>query len=291
MSVRPLFIHALSPLHAGTGQSSGAIELAIARDRATGFPYVPGTSIKGSLRDRAEGMKRADTFALFGPDTQRASEHAGALAFGDANLLLLPVRSISGTFAWVTSPYLLARFARDCAEASLKGLPTLTPPSKVGDCIVAQESDLVIPKKQDVIFEDLNLIATRHTAVEALASFLGGLLFGTDATWKTSLVRRMCVVHDDVLSFLSTYATDIVARVALKNESKTVESLWHEESLPTETVLVSLVAAVPNDKTGKNERELFEALGKVAEGTIQLGGKATVGRGRCRVVLGNGAAR
>src|ERR1700733_8314440 len=103
MSLRPLFIHALSPLHAGTGQSTGAIELAVARDRATGFPCLPGTSIKGALRDRSLERKRSDTFALFGPDTGRASEHAGALAFADANLLLLPVRSIAGTFAWVTS--------------------------------------------------------------------------------------------------------------------------------------------------------------------------------------------
>ena len=44
---RLLFIQALSPLHAGTGQSIGAIDLAIARDRATGFPYLPGSSLKG----------------------------------------------------------------------------------------------------------------------------------------------------------------------------------------------------------------------------------------------------
>src|SRR4051812_14096906 len=116
MSVRLLFIHALSPLHAGTGQSIGAIDLAIARDRATGYPYLPGTSIKGSLRGRAEDIK-LDANALkavFGPDAAKASEHAGGVVFGDANLLLLPVRSLAGTFAWVTSPYLLARFARDC---------------------------------------------------------------------------------------------------------------------------------------------------------------------------------
>jgi CRISPR-associated protein Cmr4 len=52
-----LFIHALSPLHAGTGQSIGAIDLAIARDRATQFPYLPGSSLKGSLRDVA-GLKQ-----------------------------------------------------------------------------------------------------------------------------------------------------------------------------------------------------------------------------------------
>jgi CRISPR-associated protein Cmr4 len=292
MSVRPLFIHALSPLHAGTGQSTGAIELAIARDRATGFPCLPGSSIKGALRDRALDRERPDTSALFGPgpDSGKASDHAGALAFGDANLLLLPVRSIAGTFAWVTSPYLLARFARDVAEAGITGLPSTTMPSKVGDCIVAPGSSLVIQKK-DVIFEDLNLDATAHEPVKTLADFLGGHLFGADAVWRTNLVKRLCVVHDDVMSFLSTHATDVVARVALKHESKTVENLWHEESLPTETVLVSLVAAAPNAKTGMDREKLFKALAELTDKTIQLGGKATVGRGRCRVVLGNGGRR
>lgn len=290
MSLRLLFLHALSPLHAGTGQSTGAIELAIARDRTTGFPCLPGTSIKGSLRGRSKDLNRADTVALFGPESDNASDHSGAVAFGDANLLLLPVRSIAGTFAWVTSPYLLARFARDCTEAGLTGLPSATLPTKVGDCTIALQSALKI-QQNEVIFEDLNLRATEQPSVKALAEFLGGQIFGSDTPWKASLVSRLCIVHDDVMSFLSEHATDIVARVALKHESKTVENLWHEESLPTETVLSSLVMATPNAKTGKTPKELFLALGEITTGTIQFGGKATVGRGRCRVVLGNGGTR
>ena len=40
-----LFLHALSPLHAGTGQGIGAIDLPIAREKATGIPYLPGSSL------------------------------------------------------------------------------------------------------------------------------------------------------------------------------------------------------------------------------------------------------
>ena len=58
MNTRLLVVHALSPLHAGTGQSFGAIDLAIARDRATDHPYLPGSSLKGSLR--ATAFARAD---------------------------------------------------------------------------------------------------------------------------------------------------------------------------------------------------------------------------------------
>lgn len=287
MSVQLLFVHALSPLHAGTGQSVGAIELAIARDRATGFPYLPGSSIKGPLRDRA-GSEHVN--ALFGPPTKDAADHAGALVFGDANLLLLPVRSIAGTFAWVTSPYLLQRFARDCQEAKVAPPPVPTP-SKMGACLVAKASKLQVTQRQSkqVIFEDLEFEPQESDQVDQLAKELGASLFPGELAWQESLMQRLCVVHDDVMSFLSQHATDVVARVALKDDSKTVDNLWHEESLPTESILVSLVQAVPNGKTGMDTGQLLAALRSVASGTIQLGGKATVGRGRCRLLLQGGA--
>ncbi|MCS7269380.1 MAG: RAMP superfamily CRISPR-associated protein, partial [Geminicoccaceae bacterium] len=51
MLTRPFLLHALSPLHAGTGQAAGIVDLPIARMKATGIPFVPGSSIKGVLRD------------------------------------------------------------------------------------------------------------------------------------------------------------------------------------------------------------------------------------------------
>ena len=74
-----VFLHALSPLHAGTGQGIGAIDLPIAREKATGIPYLPGSSLKGVLRDRAASWDPDTRFAVFGPDTESASEHAGAV--------------------------------------------------------------------------------------------------------------------------------------------------------------------------------------------------------------------
>ena len=44
-------LQAVSPLHAGTGQSADIIDLPIARMKSTGIPFVPGSSLKGVLRD------------------------------------------------------------------------------------------------------------------------------------------------------------------------------------------------------------------------------------------------
>jgi CRISPR-associated protein Cmr4 len=282
MKPRLLFVHALSPLHAGTGQSIGAIELATARDRATGFPYLPGSSIKGALRARGSTDSRAAS--VFGPATAQASDHAGAVLIGDANLLLLPVRSVAGTFAYATSPYLLQRFARDVEEAKDKP-PALPRPAKLEVCQVAKPSWLSVAGR--VVFEDLDFLAAEDSAVSELAKWLGERLFGEGkSAWREGLTKRLCVVHDDAMAFLSEHATDVVTRVALEPESKTVKQgqLWHEENLPTETVLVSLVAEMSNGKTKDGDVESL--LGELCKEPLQLGGKATVGRGRCQLVLG-----
>ena len=290
-STQLLFVHALSPLHAGTGQSIGAIDLAIARDRATQFPYLPGSSIKGSLRDVARqefAQNSSLVIKLFGPETANASDHAGALIVSDANLLLLPVRSVAGTFAWVTSPYLLHRFARDAKAANVNlSLPKL--PSTVGSCVVGKSSALLanIDSKDKVIFEDLDLDPAQDASVDTLADALGKWIF-EESSWQDLLKHKLCIVHDDVMTFLSEHATDVVARIALKDESKTVRTggLWYEESLPTESILVGLVHAQPTAKVELKPDDVLTHAKTIMNASIQLGGKATVGRGRCQLRLG-----
>jgi hypothetical protein len=111
-------LHALSPLHAGTGHAADVIDLPTARYKATGIPFMPGSSIKGVLRDARRQVDRERTEAVFGPSDDPAA-HAGALVVGDARLLALPVRSFRGTFAWTTSPLLLTLAKRDLDEANL----------------------------------------------------------------------------------------------------------------------------------------------------------------------------
>jgi CRISPR-associated protein Cmr4 len=124
MKSLPFLLHALSPLHAGTGHAADVIDLPIARYKATGIPFVPGSSIKGVLRDARQSIDREKTEAVFGPSDDPAA-HAGALVVGDARLLALPVRSFRGTFAWTTSPLLLTLAKRDLEEAGLP-IPSIT---------------------------------------------------------------------------------------------------------------------------------------------------------------------
>ena len=301
MNTRLLFVHALSPLHAGTGQSVGAVDLTIARDRATGHPYLPGSSLKGSLRSKAfEQTEKNDrkTTAMFGPESNEMdsnNQHAGAMAFGDANLLALPVRSIKGTFAWITSPILLARFARDAKEVGNKKLPALPHLNQVGECYLGKDS--VLAQGNKVYFEDLDLDPKSNDATTSWAEFIAKLVFTDDEDWQKMFAERFCVVNDDVMSFFSKHGTDVVTRIKIDDDSKTVADgqLWTEESLPAESILCALVMATPN-KGAKNRwgegfstDAMFAKLQNHARGSVQFGGKATVGRGRCRLVVAGGA--
>ena len=290
MNAKLLSTHALTPLHPGTGQGVGVIDLPIAREVSTGLPYLPGSSLKGVLRDEARSLvfsenKQENTkmrHAIFGPDTQNASDHAGSVQFTDQRLLLFPVRSLRGTFAWVTSPLVLRRFARDVASTNLTGLPTVPTIDDVGDCIVVSNKSLVY--NGNVYLEDLDLAA--HTDAEnGWGEWLAGNLF--DEAWRSPFQERFCIVHDDILSFLLQTATEVVARIRLEEDSKTVAKggLWYEEALPAETILAGLVIATPIEAS---KEQVFSAIKTLTAQPVQVGGNATVGRGICQLRVEEG---
>jgi CRISPR-associated protein Cmr4 len=287
MKARLLFVHALSPLHAGTGQGVGVIDLPVAREKATALPFLPGSSVKGTLRDScADEDKRT---RVFGPDTRNASEYAGSVQFTDQRLLLLPVRSLMGTFAWVTSPYVLRRFARDAREVGLQGLPASVPaPSKEGNCLISGDRCAIKFEGDSIYLEDLDLTAELvkpDDAASQWARLLASLIFPGDDEWQSMLIERFCIVHDDIFSFLLTTATELTARVRLQEDAKTVAkgALWYEEALPAETLLYGLVVATPI--RANDEQEVLDLIEELASRTLQFGGKATVGRGLCRIQL------
>jgi CRISPR-associated protein Cmr4 len=286
MKTRAFLLHALSPLHAGTGQAVDVIDLPIARQRATGIPILPGSTIKGVLRDaRRTSLPEGELLAVFGPETADASAHSGAVVVGDARLLLLPVRSFRGTFAYVTSPLLLELMRRDCDGALT--LPSPVPPLAQRQAYVAAGSLNLqgADKTARIFLEDLDLPATINPAAEAWGGFLAQRLLPADA--RDALAKRFVIVDDETATFLWETATQVDTRVRLSEETRTVAkgALWVEESLPPETVLAGLLVA---DRSRRKEvvlgpdDVLARTLGR--EEVLQFGGKASVGRGRCRMV-------
>ena len=124
MKQKLLYLFTRTPLHVGAGASVGAIDQPIIRERHTGHPIIPGSSIKGVLRDacRNDDLKAKEE-SIFGKQ-----DDAGKLAFGEAKVLAFPVRSAKGSFAFITCPLALERFRR---EQDGLNLPTLDEPAEM----------------------------------------------------------------------------------------------------------------------------------------------------------------
>lgn len=284
-----LFTHALTPLQAGTGQGVGVIDLPIARETATGIPYLPSSSLKGVLRDRclSHEQARSHVVSIFGPDTLNADAQAGGVQFSDQRLLLFPVRTLKGTFAWVTSPFVLRRLVRDCAAANISGFPTV--PHVAEQAALISPGNVLTLKNQNrllVILEDLDLEGEATDEAQLWASWIGKAIFA-DATWQTTLEEHFCIVHDDVFSFLLETATQVTARIRLQEDTKTVEKggLWYEEALPAESVLYGLVIATPVEKTKLSPKEILDTVRTLTTTPVQLGSSATIGRGLCQLSM------
>lgn len=277
MHTRPFLLHALSPLHAGTGHAADVIDLPIARMKATGIPLVPGSSIKGVLRDARRPADREKTEAVFGPSDDPAA-HAGALVVGDARLLALPVRSFRGTFAWTTSPLLLVLAKRDLGDAT----NSLKVPEISGHGARVTQGSVCVHNGR-LYLEDLDLPAQDAQQITEWATLLAPLA----SPGEDIFTKRFAVVDDDTMTFLWETATQVDARVRLDEKTRTVapRALWLEESLPPETVLVGLLAA---DRSRRQSMAMTPDdvldFALPEEEVLQLGGKATTGRGRCRIV-------
>jgi CRISPR-associated protein Cmr4 len=226
---------------------------------------------------------------VFGPDTDNASEHGGSVQLSDQRLLLLPVRSLAGTFAWLTSPYVLRRLQRDTVASAVDGLPHGVPSPDIESCVICGEDSRIAVKDQ-VVLEDLDLNARSDSEAHEWAEWIGKRVFPDDTVWQQMLTARFCVVHDDVLSFLLDTATEVIARIKLLEDAKTVKEggLWYEEALPTETILSGLVVATPVNAVKVTRDEVFKTLVDLTGKPLQLGGKATVGRGLCRLRMTGG---
>lgn len=275
MNTRPFLLHALSPLHAGTGHTPDIIDLPTARMKATGIPFLPGSSIKGVLREARRTTDRENTEAVFGPSDDPTA-HAGALVVGDARLLALPVRSFRGTFAWVTSPLLLTLAKRDLEE------PSLPVPAIDGRGARLAQGTICVHNHR-LYLGDLDLAAAVAAETTTWAQRLAPLASPGDDIFT----KRFAIIDDDTMTFLWETATQIDARVRLDERTRTVAkgALWFEESLPPETLLIGLLAA---DRSRRRDVKMTpdEVLGFALSGeeVHQLGGKATTGRGRCRIV-------
>ena len=312
-----LYLYVETPLHAGMGSGLSSIDLPIQRERTTQYPMIQGSSIKGKLRALAEESNEDIVLinAIFGPapTVGETSDHAGALIAGDARILLFPVRSLSGVFAYTTSCDVLARFKRDIeridtnqqrtstidrpasSSNKLVSLPWHLPDRPVpGSALVTTNSEVQF--HNNLVLEEFSFTTQASVQIDAIATWLAEHAIPThnaDDYWIDKLKSSLVILPENDFRDFTLYATEIITRIRIDRNTKTVAkgALWTEEHLPTDTLLYVPIYATDARQNSKEKpklpgRQILEAVRAQdieRGGYLQLGGDETVGRGMVRV--------
>lgn len=287
---RIYWLHALSPTHVGTGRGVGYIDLPIDRDGVTGWPVIRASALKGVWRDWAVQQELPNIDVAFGraSDTEMQNANSGALIPTDARLVCLPVRSFHGTFAWATSPLCLQMLRRMLELAGERdGLPAA--PLGLAENKAHHAVETALVEGDQVFLEDLDFTAQKCATADAWAGKIASGVFPGDSPWMEQFKKRFVVLPDMAFNFLCETGTEVHTRVRIDDETRTVAdgALWTEEALPAETILAGIVHC---DRVfGRNGQDITPTglLDQFAKDplTIQIGGKATVGRGQMRCVF------
>jgi CRISPR-associated protein Cmr4 len=306
-----MFLYADAPVHFGAGVSLGAVDLVIQRERHTGYPMAQGSGLKGALRHHLEWRRAGDDDMqrikddmqrikwVFGPDGGGdARDHAGAVAFGDGRLLLFPVRSLAGTFAYCTSAVALGRLRRDLTltENPVDWRVPEAPPEN--QAWVTRGSSVLA--RQKLVVEDFDLAAQERDDVTATAQWIASHALPADAAFEHFRARvqtHLAVLDDMLFAHLTRLATVVEPHVKIDDVTGTASErgFFYAEHLPPDSLLWSLVGiARPHGRDGERDdiarlslrhaedvdRYLRDALDGRA---VQAGAEATTGRGLMHV--------
>lgn len=294
-----LFLYAVSPVHMGAGQAVGLIDNPIQRERHTGHPCFAGSGIKGAVRHSFEALSKESDLgkplkdlidALFGPDAGSSDLHAGAVSFGDAQLVALPVRSLKGGYVYATCPQALSRAQR---LLGLIGIAANWLTLTVNDehCLLANPALLSSGGKLHLeafeytakVSQDLPKVS-EDLADRALPDGLAYRFF------RDKLKTDLVVLSDTDFAYFATNAMLVEPHVRIDETTGTAKDggLFYTENLPPESLLIApLLASQTRTNKKKDEKEDWEdaagvllKIRNVIDGKLlQIGGDATTGRG------------
>lgn len=303
-----VFLYAVSPVHMGAGQAVGVIDNPIQRERHTGHPCFAGSGIKGAVRHGFEALTKGSKIdkplkevidALLGPDPDPESRqgkdlHAGAVSFGDAQLVALPVRSLKGGYVYATCPQALSRAQRLLGLIGIQAdWPTLGVDE--GQCLVANQALLGERNINGKAEKVLHLEAFEYTAKVAqeltkVSEDLSAKALPTDAAYaffRDKLKADLVVLSDTDFAYFAQNAMLVEPHVRIDEKTGTASDggLFYTENLPPESLLVAPMLA-SQTRTGKGKDSetpaevVMSQIKAVIDGKLlQIGGDVTTGRG------------
>jgi len=280
-----MYIYGETPMHPGSGAVvNSPVDLPIQREKHTMFPIIQGSSLKGVLRSSAKDFglngdeNNNEIKRIFGPE--KGDEGAGGLSVSDARILAYPVRSLYGSFGWVTCPMVLSRYKRDLGMAGILA-EWEVPSVKEQEAICQKDSNIV--NNNSIYLEDFMLTARSQSDNEKkiLESIVMGIANDKAYSYIIEKIKKdTVIVNDTIFNYLVQYTTEVSARIKINQEKGTVEpqALFYEEYLPTDTIMYALLMC-----TNRIPKEDLSKLMNFDDKVIQIGGNETIGRGFARV--------
>jgi CRISPR-associated protein Cmr4 len=271
------YLYSLAPIHCGGEGDLGNI-LEIAREAHTNFPYIPGSSLRGSLRDEVlEYQDQATADRLFGKELDSNGQMGvHQIWFGDARLLWVPMRTMSQNgndiFTWVSCPTLL----RDWALISRKDLPVF-PDRAVGD----RTADYVVADAKVRVQE---FTPEQTTAIDLTGNWSDNLGNETKSTWS----KNRIVLPDSDFQVLMEHSLWTQVRNKIQ-ASGGAEVFWTDVCIPRDTIFY-YAWGYSIDKKNPIQSSDHDTIKEVLIGLIQVGGQANVGRGWVQSWIANDSA-
>lgn len=308
-------------VHPGAGQSDGAIDLPVAREKATDYPYLPGSGLKGALRDAArvrwpdvsapkEGQQQTSGQEVGSPqdpgppEGQKEAGEAGAKADaeqqGDSDEKTVPHPTVNAMFgrsdkagALLVSDLRLLLLPVRCLTASYRWLACPHLLERLHRDLrratgTAPAWDPPEPLKGSYLGKGDERIQleertfTRQGGLESSGLNEAMQTLCPDSLAAGRLPARLAILHDDDFAWFARYGLPVQARNVLEPDTKQSLNLWYEEALPPDTLMYALISSREPAAKASDACTNLKAL--LAEpGYIQVGGNETVGQGWFRV--------
>jgi len=281
-----IFLYAVSPVHMGAGTATGLIDNPIQRERHTNHPSFAGSGIKGAVRHAFESLGGDPVLIerLFGPESGSSQLHAGAVSFGDAQLIAFPVRSLKGGYVYATCPQALAR-ARRLLQLTGNACDWTVPDADEGHCRLSNEK--LLSKGNKLHLEAFEYDATADEGIAAIGKSLAELAIPDGdqyAFFRDKLATDLVVLSDTDFGYFVENATLVEPHVRINPETGAAADtgLFYTENLPPESLLIAPLMA-SQTRSGKDDLPAGEAMLKLKNvldnKLLQIGGDATTGRG------------
>jgi len=301
----PIFIYSETPMRVGSGSELGYVDLPIQRERHSGFPKIEASGLKGSLRSAfaSNNELKENVEHIFGPED--GNQYASALGFIDGRIMLFPVKSAKGIFAWVTCPYILSRFKEEMMLCdnfdadNLKDIESIKPNSVTNDTnLKLGEKD----SKDIVILEEYKFEVNKDEKLVQFSDWLSNIIFPKDNVYQVfrdKMKKDIIVISDDAFRDFTELSTEVITRTRIDSTKGIVKKghLFNEEYVPENTVFYSLALASSLygmsidekvEKFGREKTDEVIILDYFKKGinkyeVLQIGGNSTIGKGIIRI--------